>query len=528
MSRGWPPGALLRATLTPYLHLDDPWVVDVVLATVVANTLDGDPLWLLVVSPPSSGKTELVQMFTTVPWCDWLSQITENTFLSGLQRRTKSGHSVTAPEHSLLFRWTDPRFRQGKPPVRVMLVQDLTGLITTRREKRDEIFGQLREIYDGRLVKRTGMGDDLTWEGYLGLLGAVTPKYDEVAELYSVLGERFVLYRPLRLDPEAEARAAVNRSDEDSEWRSLVAEVAERMVQSATRRLAGVRVPEWTKGPLIDLARLTAAGRATVAREGDSKVIRVPPEPEGPARLVQQFAKLLRGLCAARGLGQPGPDELAIVAKVARDTMPKARLVILQALADKGGTKYEVAERTGLPPSTCEYHLQELVTLGIARPGSGPAKTRALTDEYRVLIERAGFFAEVEPAGPALESRNVRGMRTGIPKGEGGGGAVGGTARDFEEPDGDLGGESGDRAEAGPVVTIREPQGAPAPLTCRICGGAVPRGDFPAHVAEHQREDTGTAGPTVTQRAQGWRGPAGRPRRAPRVTGRPTRGPLAP
>jgi hypothetical protein len=152
MSARWSPGALLRATLTPYPHIDDPCVVDVALATIVANTLDGDPLWLLLVSPPSSGKTELVQMFTTVPWCDWLSQIT---------RRTASGRSETALEHSLLSRWTDPRFRHGETPVRVMLVQDLTGLITTRREKRDEIFGQLREIYGGRLVKRTGMGDDL-------------------------------------------------------------------------------------------------------------------------------------------------------------------------------------------------------------------------------------------------------------------------------------------------------------------------------------------------------------------------------
>src|SRR5262249_59057887 len=126
-------------------------------------------------------------------------------------------------EHSPLFRWTDPRFRRGKPPVRVMLVQDLTGLITTRREKRDEIFGQLREIYDGRLVKRTGMGDDLRWEGYLGLLGAVTPKYDEVAELHSVLGERFVLYRPLRTDPEAEARADGGRARSATDCRAGLA-----------------------------------------------------------------------------------------------------------------------------------------------------------------------------------------------------------------------------------------------------------------------------------------------------------------
>ena len=32
--------------------------------------------------------------------------------------------------------------------------------------------------------------------------------------------------------------------------------------------------------------------------------------------------------------------------------------------------------------------------LGIARPEYGPTKTWALTDEYRTLIERAGFLRE--------------------------------------------------------------------------------------------------------------------------------------
>src|SRR5262249_12815843 len=157
-----------------YLYLDDPYVVDVVLATVVANALDGDPLWLLLVNPASTGKTELVQMFASVPTCAWLSQVSENTFLSGLQRRKKSGGTERTPGNSLLYRWTDPKLRGGQPPVRVILVQDLTTMVTMQREKRDAILGQLREIYDGRLVKSTGMGEDMEWTGYLGLLGAVT------------------------------------------------------------------------------------------------------------------------------------------------------------------------------------------------------------------------------------------------------------------------------------------------------------------------------------------------------------------
>lgn len=77
---------VLRAALEPYLYLGDPWAVDVALATVVANSANGVPLWVLLVNPPGTGKTELVQLFTHVETCKWLSQVTENTFLSGLQR----------------------------------------------------------------------------------------------------------------------------------------------------------------------------------------------------------------------------------------------------------------------------------------------------------------------------------------------------------------------------------------------------------------------------------------------------------
>ncbi len=367
-------------------------MVDVALATVVANTLVGDPLWVLIVDPPSTGKTEYVQMFRNVPFCGWLSEVTENTFLSGLQRPAASGRIVTAREHSLLFRWTDPQLRAGEPPVRVILVQDLTGLITVRREKRDALFGQLRQIYDGRLTKSTGMGDDLLWEGYLGLLGAVTPNYDDVAELHSILGNRFVLYRPTRRDAAAEARKAIARAESaPPDWREMIANVAASMVRRALPGLSSVRIAGNVREFLIDLARLTAAGRAAVLRDGYKKTVKAMPEPEGPARLAQQFEKLLRGLCAVRGRTEPGEDELAIVAKVARDTMPAIRLRVLKTLYEAGGTKAQLKQRTGLPPSTVEYAFQDLTMLGVTKR-EGHNKTARFSDDYRELAARTGFF----------------------------------------------------------------------------------------------------------------------------------------
>jgi hypothetical protein len=388
------PSTLLSASLAPFLHLDDPWVVDVVLGAIVAN-MEGDaaPLWLLIVGPPSTAKTELVQLFRGLKECDWLPHVTENTFLSGLRAPTKGGQTRRAPEHSLLFRLTDPNLRGGKPPVRVLLIQDLTSLISERREKRDRVLADLREIYDGRLTKATGVGDDLLWEGYLGLLGAVTQKYDDVAELHSILGDRFVLYRPRRVDHQAEAVAALKRGADD--WRAWTADIAKRVVRRASLTLPAVSLSEPVMARLISLARLTAAMRAGVVRDGYSKAIRMLPEAEGPSRLVQQFAKLLRGLCAARGVAEPSESELAVLAKVARNTVPAMRLQVLAAIHQEGSlTKAALASRIGLPPTTLEYLLQDQVALGVLHAsGQGRARAFELGGSWRELADGSGFFA---------------------------------------------------------------------------------------------------------------------------------------
>jgi hypothetical protein len=374
--------------VAPWLHLDDAWVLDVALATVVVNLVEGAPVWLLIVGPPATAKSELVQLFRHVPECEWLPQVSEATFLSGLQRALPGGRRITAREHSLLYRLTDPSLRGDKPPVRVLLIQDLTRQVTERREKREAIFGQLREIYDGRLTKSTGSGDDFLWEGFLGVLGAVTSSYDDVAELHSILGDRFVLYRPVRVDAEAEGLTALERGD--AQWREEAAEHVPKLVGRAVDQLAHVTIPPAVRQRLVDLARLTAVGRGGVARDGYTRVIRSNPEAEGPSRVVQQFQRLLQGLCAVRLLVEPTDSELAAVAKVARDTIPAIRLRIVRAIHEEPGRVVDLALRAGLPRTTVEYHVQDLIALGLLRPAQkGPV---TMTDQYLELVRRSGFL----------------------------------------------------------------------------------------------------------------------------------------
>ena len=51
----------VKLTFAEWLRLEDHQVIDVLLGAVIANSLEGDPINLYIVAPPSSGKTEILR-----------------------------------------------------------------------------------------------------------------------------------------------------------------------------------------------------------------------------------------------------------------------------------------------------------------------------------------------------------------------------------------------------------------------------------------------------------------------------------
>lgn len=385
------PAQLLYERLGQFLHLEDSWAIDVSLATIVANAEGTEPLWTLLVGPPSTGKTEFVQLFDAVPYCAWLPEVSENTFLSGYDGKQEGKKEKGNPRaNSLLHRWTDPTLRGDRPLVRVMLIQDLTGLLTKDKGKRDAIFGQLRQIYDGKLDKATGMGDDLHWKGYIGLLGAVTPKIEEVSELNATLGERFLFYRPKRKDIRAEGLKAGQRNSE-IDWRGEMALLTSTLVKEAQNNLITVQIPDWVDDQLVELAQFTAMGRTGVKRDGHWKAITNIPTPEGPARIMVQLKKMLRGLCAVRNRPQPTNEEMRILAEVAKDSIKQVRLRLIEILFSGAKTKTNLEKETKLPGSTLTYHLQDLQALEMVQ---GDDIGWSLTPTFQEISEKGKVFSQ--------------------------------------------------------------------------------------------------------------------------------------
>jgi len=180
-----------------YLTREDENVIDIAFATYVANRLGGDPLWVCVIGPPASGKTEIIASMDGYAGVTLLSSLTPNTFISGKETTSAGERNPSLLPHL-----------NGK----LVIVKDLTTILMKHRDAKSEIFSQLREIYDGRYVKAFGTGKTEDWKGKFGILAGVTPVIDREFAINSLLGERFLYYRMHTGDHTNAARMALERT----------------------------------------------------------------------------------------------------------------------------------------------------------------------------------------------------------------------------------------------------------------------------------------------------------------------------
>jgi hypothetical protein len=331
--------------------------IDIALAVIVANRMEADPLWLFLVAPPSSGKTEVLRALDEVPDIFRLSTLTAQTFASGFEKR--------GAETSLL-----PKI-SGK----TLVMKDFTTVLTLHREARAEILAQLREIYDGSFRKEWGNGKTLDWRGKVGLLAGVTGVLDREYAVCSILGERFLSYRV----PSATRRALAGRAiAQGKTWEQDQRNELCRIVASYVDTLLPVAKP--VPEPIIDglaaLADFTARARSPVIfnQRGDIELL---PGIEGPGRLAKQLYLLAQALAIVRDEPSVGLVTYATVVQVAHDTLPGPRQVTLAAVldrADQAGQEIsttQVAVATNYPTSTARRYMQELAGVGLVDREAG-------------------------------------------------------------------------------------------------------------------------------------------------------------
>jgi hypothetical protein len=159
-------------------------VIDAAMATAAAERLAGDPLWLLVISGPGNTKTETVQSLAGSGAHVTSTISSEGALLSATPRKSRAKTATGG----LLRKLGD----RG-----VLVIKDVTSILSADRNTRAGVLAALREIYDGRWERNVGSdgGQTLTWTGRLAVVGAVTTAWDVAHVVVAAMGDRFVLIR---------------------------------------------------------------------------------------------------------------------------------------------------------------------------------------------------------------------------------------------------------------------------------------------------------------------------------------------
>jgi hypothetical protein len=332
--------------------------IDIALAVVIATRFEiHHPVWIFLVGPPSTSKTEILQALDNVPDIHRLSSMSTKTFASGFI--TGDGSDV-----SLLLDLND----------KTIVMKDFTTVLSMRYDVSTELYGQLREIYDGSFVREWGVKEDggaprkrLDWHGKVGLLAGVTDVIDKVIVLRSTLGERFLMYRIPKIDQRRQGLAALRQHAKKGEDKQGRIKIAVGNYLHAIGKPAIVSLSESMQNGIVALARYIALGRAATTYSSYGEVSFVS-DPEGSSRLSQQLALLAMSLAVVRGEKQLTSFTFETIVQVAHDTIPATRSALLRLLlAHPNGVDLKTAMLgSRYKESMVRNHLSELVAIELA------------------------------------------------------------------------------------------------------------------------------------------------------------------
>lgn len=342
-------------------------IIDFVLAVYFSERMDGDPLWGMIIDASGGGKTELLRTLRDEPYAYFMSKMTDKSMFSMFR---DSKH----PEDLSIIKDLD-----GK----VFIVKDMAPLLETKADKRKAVFSDLRDTYDGFSDRASGMTGRMSYTAHFSFLAGCTKAIDQYTSMETELGERYlkirargddaqttihsadgkVTHRPVRL---LKAERAGRTAGQEKEMR----EDLKRKVHDFLNLTIPIprHVPQSIERQLAALADFTARARSSVARERGGPVL-YKPQAEYGTRLNKELTKLLLALAAIRGHSEPDNEDFATVQRVAEDSLPPNRLLVLNYLRSKEsagcGNVAEIAEAVDLSENTTRLLLEDLRLLKI-------------------------------------------------------------------------------------------------------------------------------------------------------------------
>ena len=331
--------------------LDNDTPVLAMLGAVAANKLSGDAIWLGIIAPPSSAKTEMLITLVNIPNTELVGTLSVAGLLSGTPRR-----QVTAGAKGGLL--------QKIGAFGFLVLKDFGSILSMRPEAKAELLAALREIYDGKWTRVIGAdgGRTLQWSGKIGLLFGCTRVYDSYYGVISELGDRFLL---CRMEPDQKQFLhAIKHANRATQMRA-------RLVEAVTNLFAAPLPPprdisdreiNW----LNDILQIAVRLRGAVKRDYRTRELEDIYGAEGTARFGKALERVLAGLDC---LGVKRSKARKVIRAIAFDSVPPNRLSVYRYLKGLKGRLVDtttVAKVVKSPTTTARRALEELVVYGLA------------------------------------------------------------------------------------------------------------------------------------------------------------------
>lgn len=326
--------------------------LDAVLAAAAVERMDGDPLWLLVVAGSGNAKTETVQALQGVG-----ALLTSTISSEGALLSATSARDVAVGATGGLLRQVQPRG--------LIVIKDVTSILSMSRDARAAVLAALREVYDGYWTRAVGTdgGRELTWAGRVGLVGAVTTAWDQAHTVISTMGDRFVLVRTdsnSKVGRRAAARQTLANTGSEAQMRKELSDAVAGVIAGMGSAPAALTVAEQDR--LMDAAELVTLARTAVESDYRGEVLEAHAA-EAPTRFTRQLQQIVRG-AVALGVGRDYAVALAI--RCARDSMPPLRLAVIDHLADHPDqSSWRIYRALDKPRSSVKRTVDQLHELGV-------------------------------------------------------------------------------------------------------------------------------------------------------------------
>lgn len=359
--------------------------LNAVLAAAAVERLDGDPVWLMLISGSGNAKTETVQALKGMGAYVTSTINSEGALLSGTARK-----EVEEGATGGLLRELGERG--------VLVIKDFTSILESNRNTRPQVIAALREIYDGRWQRNLGIdgGRSPTWEGRIALIAACTTAWDRAHSVIGAMGDRFVVIRSDSRNGRLSAgRQAMANVGHEKEMREELAAAAGAVIASME---AGAEAPELPTGHtdhLLEIANLVTLARTPVERDYKGYVVDAYAA-ESPTRFAKQLVQVVRGGLA---IGMTMDDAMRLAVRIARDSIPPLRFAIMVELVNDLVNAPQIAAEIQKPVTTVRREFQALLMLGLVHETrySSSVDTYHLSDEVdpAILLEMSNGSAGI-------------------------------------------------------------------------------------------------------------------------------------